>query len=576
MVSLRRCIALTLIFAGTGLGACGGKQHGGLGGAGLGGSAVGGSAVAGNGGGGTGGSMASDNPLLPARVRRLTNAEYAASVFALLGVNADAAVATFPRDATQKLGFTVNDAQIVSSVLAGQLDSIAQQIVTSARQVGEINFLAPCDDPVSGGETCARTFIQSFAAKAYRRPVTADDVDPLLDLYRAVAAEGGTYADGLDFVTRAILQAPSFVYLTELGDSTAESPPGKTRLTPNETASLLSYLMTANPPDQELLDDIASMATADGREQHLRRLWTTDGGRARLVRVVREWLGIDVIAELDKDSNVYPQFSTHHDAMTAESISFIDEVMQDGSSTLQELLGADWTYINAIYGATSEQIGAYYTDYYGLASIGPTFRRNQLDGAAGGTRVGILNQGAFLSLLATATGSHPVRRGVAVMRRLACLDLPDPAELDINVVPPVPDPNTPKTTRDLYAVHATDPLCKTCHRTHRQLRLRVRAVRRHGRLPRQPPGGRQDAHRHRDASHRHGDHRDGDGHRPRRRLRRQQRPGARPGQQPHRARLHGPPAVPRLDRAQRRVGAWRRGQLREPCGGNSRPTSRAA
>ena len=114
--------------------------------------------------------MASDNPLLPARVRRLTNAEYAASVFALLGVNADAAVATFPRDATQKLGFTVNDAQIVSSVLAGQLDTIAQQIVTSARQVGEIDFLAPCDDPVSDGETCARTFIQSFAAKAYRRP----------------------------------------------------------------------------------------------------------------------------------------------------------------------------------------------------------------------------------------------------------------------------------------------------------------------------------------------------------------------------------------------------------------------
>jgi hypothetical protein len=463
MVSLRRRISLTLIFAGTALGGCGGKQHGGLGGVGGVGGGLGGSALGGSGGGGTGGSMASDNPLLPARVRRLTNAEYAASVFALLGVNADAAVATFPRDATQKLGFTVNDAQIVSSVLAGQLDTIAQQIVTSARQVGEIAFLAPCDDPVSGGETCARTFIQSFAAKAYRRPVTTADVDPLLDLYRAVAAEGGTYADGLDFVTRAILQAPSFVYLTELGDSTAESPPGKTRLTPSETASLLSYLITANPPDQELLDDIAAMATADGREHHLRRLWTTDGGRARLVRVVREWLGIDGVAELDKDSNVYPQFNTHHDAITAESISFIDDVLQDGGSTLQELLGADWTFINAIYGATPEQIGAYYTDYYGLASIGPTFRRNQLDGAAGGTRVGILNQGAFLSLFATATGSHPVRRGVAVMRRLACLDLPDPAELDINVVPPVPDPNMPKTTRELYAVHATDPLCKTCH-----------------------------------------------------------------------------------------------------------------
>ena len=51
-------------------------------------------------------------------MRRLTNAEYAASVFALLNVDATASVAGFPRDATQKLGFTVNDAQIVSSVLA--------------------------------------------------------------------------------------------------------------------------------------------------------------------------------------------------------------------------------------------------------------------------------------------------------------------------------------------------------------------------------------------------------------------------------------------------------------------------
>jgi hypothetical protein len=460
MVSLRRRIALSLIVAGTALAGCGDdNQHGGRGG--TGGGSLGGSGL-GGGAGGAGGGIAT-SPLLPARVRRLTNAEYAASVFALLNVDATAAVATFPRDATQKLGFTVNDAQIVSSLLADQLDSIAQQIVTSARQVGEIAFLAPCDDPVANGETCARSFIQSFAVKAYRRPVTAGDVDPLLDLYRAVIAEGGAYADGLDFVTRAILQAPSFIYLTELGDSTAASPPGTTRLTPSETASLLSYLTTANPPDQELLDDIASMATADGREQHLRRLWSTDGGRARLIRVVREWLGIDGIAEADKDSNVFPKFSTHHDAMTAESISFIDQVLQNGAGTLQELLGADWTYINAINGATSDQIAAYYTDYYGLASIGPTYLRNQLDGAAGGARIGILNQGAFLTLFATATASHPVQRGVAVMRRIACLDLPDPAELNINVIPPVPDPSMPKTTRDLYAVHSTDALCKSCH-----------------------------------------------------------------------------------------------------------------
>ena len=103
-------------------------------------------------------------------------------------------------------------------------------MVAAARQSGQFDFLAPCSDPVDDGETCARSFIQSFAAKAYRRPLTAEDVDPLLALYRAAAGDdGGTYDDGIDFVTRAILQAPGFIYLTELGDSTATSPTGRPR-----------------------------------------------------------------------------------------------------------------------------------------------------------------------------------------------------------------------------------------------------------------------------------------------------------------------------------------------------------
>jgi hypothetical protein len=74
-----------------------------------------------------------------------------------------------------------------------------------------------------------------------------------------------------------------------------------------------------------------------------------------------------------------------------------------------------------------------------------------------------LNQGAFLSRFATATGSNPVQRGVAVMRRVACLELADPTDLDVNVVPPVPDPSAPATTRALYSAHAADPLCTHCH-----------------------------------------------------------------------------------------------------------------
>ncbi len=84
------------------------------------------------------------------------------------------------------------------------------------------------------------------------------------------------------------------------------------------------------------------------------------------MRVVREWLGIDGVDEIDKDSNVYPSFASNHNAMAAESASFIDEVLSNGAGTLQELLGAEWTIIDSTKGATDEEISAYYTGYYGL------------------------------------------------------------------------------------------------------------------------------------------------------------------------------------------------------------------
>ncbi|AGP39525.1 DUF1588 domain-containing protein [Sorangium cellulosum] len=76
-------------------------------------------------------------------------------------------------------------------------------------------------------------------------------------------------------------------------------------------------------------------------------------------------------------------------------------------------------------------------------------------------RRGLLNQGAFLAVHAHATETAPVLRGVTVLRRVTCSDIPSPTELNINVVPPVPDPS--KTTRERFAIHSTDAECRSCH-----------------------------------------------------------------------------------------------------------------
>jgi len=401
---------------------------------------------------GTGGGTVAASPYMPARVRRLTNAEYDASVQALLGATmAPSAAYAFPPDARQGPAgapagpaFTVNDAQRVDPVLADKLDTAAQALVTEARGNGKLSALSPCANPTSGGEACARTFVQSFGAKAYRRPLSSDEIAGLVSVYH-VGADGYTYADGIDLLTRVLLQSAGFLYVTELGDPGVASP---FTLTGNEIATALAYLVTSGPPDDALLAKATAgmLATPDGRESEARRLLATPAGHARLVRVVREWLGVEDVAHREKASSVYPDFASVAQSMENESRAFVDEVLNNSTGTLTELLTADWTIVDPPLAAV-----------YGVTAAG-TGQRTSL---AGVPRRGILNQGAFLSVFATNNGSHPVFRGVAIMRRIACLPVQDPGALGIVVNFPASDPS--KTTRQRFESHSADPGCASCH-----------------------------------------------------------------------------------------------------------------
>jgi hypothetical protein len=360
----------------------------------------------------------------------------------------------FPPDAKQGPAnspagpaFTVNDAQRVDPVLVQKLDAAALALVAEARASGRLEALAPCADASgAGGEACAKQFIQSFGAKAFRRPLFEAEAAGLLAAYR-IGATGYTHADGIDVVARIVLQSPGFLYLTEIG---AEGASATFTMTPSEIAMSLSYLLTAEPPDDELLAAAVAgtLASAEGREAQARRLMAAPAGRERFVRVVREWLGIDDVARREKSQSVYPEFADVSHAIEQESRAFIDEVFTRENGSFSELLTADWTIADpklaAIYGVPAAADG----------------QRTSLAGVA---RRGILNQAAFLSVFASNNSSHPVFRGVAMMRRVACLDIPDPGALGIVVSFPAADAT--KTTRDRFAQHAMDASCAGCHKT---------------------------------------------------------------------------------------------------------------
>ena len=221
----------------------------------------------------------------------------------------------------------------------------------------------------------------------------------------------------------------------------------------------MSYLLTASPPDAALMQAAANggLASPDDLETQARRLLANSpGATPRLVRLVREWMGIDSIGQIAKDMNWYPDFTSLNAAaiMDDETTSFITEVLTVNSGTVGELLNADYTIINPTSAVSASAITDYYSKFYGL--LRSTAGETSLAGAKGGARIGILNQGAFPATYAHASTSAPVLRGVAIMRRLACINVPDPTTINLTVPPPpAADPSMPKTTRDLFDVHGT-------------------------------------------------------------------------------------------------------------------------
>ena len=276
----------------------------------------------GAGGGPTDGGTASAT--LPARIRRVTNAEYDASAKALLGIDSTFG-ASFTPDARQD-GFTRNDAQRVDPVFTMQIDDAATQLAVQARS--KFSTLAPCANPTGGGEACASTFLGTFVTRAYRRPATPREVDSLVAVYRA-GAGGFTYADGIEAVIHAVLVSPGFLYTTEIGNAPSPSGQAAMTITPHEAASAMAYLLTGAPPDDALLADAANgeIMKSDVRQAHARRLFVTPAASSQITRIVEEWLGIDRITETAKDSNAYPTFAGLKDAMKREADAFVNEVM---------------------------------------------------------------------------------------------------------------------------------------------------------------------------------------------------------------------------------------------------------
>jgi hypothetical protein len=377
----------------------------------------------------------------PTAIRRLSIREYTNTVRDLLGVSADAA-RDFASD--QDAGGFSTGGPISTSTDASRLLDSADQIASAA--VARLGTLLPCGaSPADAAQTdCAKQFITQFGRRAFRRPLTPEEVGDLMTVYTAHrgAAIGYAFADAIRGVVAAMLTSPYFLYRWELGSAAPMKEGGLIRFNPNELASRLSYAFWGSMPDDQLFQaaDTGKLTSVDQIEAQARRMLKDPKARDTMADFHGQWLDVDGLPrEPAKDASFASYTPALVTAMMNETLGFTADVMLR-SGSLSELLTSNATVTDPalakLYGASA------------AGALDPT------------QRAGVLTQASFLAMHATATDSHPVKRGAVILRRLLCTEIEPPKDMDVGQ-PKMAAPGL--TTRDRFAEHAKNA-CATCHK----------------------------------------------------------------------------------------------------------------
>jgi hypothetical protein len=394
-------------------------------------------------------------PGFSARIRRLTRLEIRNTLSDLLGEASGALAEDLEAD-TFAIGYSTGDERGVSSNYVDALKGVAERATSALGTVPERQALgSDCFVSETSSSACVRTFIETFGARAWRRPLEAIEVDGLLTVYaagRATSAETGEQAKasaGLDYVARAVLQSPYFIFRTELGEVSESG--GVVSLSSYETASALAYSLIGSPPDAALLVEAETgrLSTPEQLTAQGRRLLAARPERfaRQAARFVREWLAIDLDSPAwNKDGQLYPEATPAlKAALDQETELYLRDWAQ--SASLEALLTRPRSFVSSDNALI-----------YGLEGASSDFAATALDPAE---RAGVLTLPSFLGSRSHTDASSPVVRGTAVLRQLLCLEPPPiPA-----MVPPLPPAgaSTAKTTRERFEQHTSVPFCAACH-----------------------------------------------------------------------------------------------------------------
>ena len=302
-------------------------------------------------------------------------------------------------------------------------------------------------------QACATRIVERMARRAYRRPVTDEDVRKLMEFFDQGRQDGQSFHAGIQFALERMLVDPAFllrVYRDPPSQATAADP---YRLSDLEVASRLSFFVWSSIPDETLLDLAEQGRLTDPavlRQQVLRMLADPRAADALTKGFASQWLNLRVLADKVADEDLYPRFDNNLlEAMRLETEMFVASTISEDLSVL-DLLGADYTFLN-------ERLAR----HYGISDVyGSRMRRVTLPNLE--ERGGLLGQAALLTLTSYPNRTSPVLRGKWLLDNILGTPVPAPPA---NVNTDIEDERffPTATIRERMEAHRTDPVCATCH-----------------------------------------------------------------------------------------------------------------
>jgi len=298
----------------------------------------------------------------------------------------------------------------------------------------------------SSNETaCARQVAENLARRAFRRPVTADDVNRLMPFYDFGRENNGSFDLGIEQVVMAVLASPEFLYRSIHSSATEGT------LTDLELASRLSFFLWNTGPDDQLL----TLAAAGGLtkpgvlDKQVTRMMADPKASSLVTSFALKWLNIADLDAVKPDPTLFQEFTEPlRRDFSSEARQFLSSILLENRSIV-DLLNADYTFLN-------ERLAR----HYGIPGVyGSQFRKVVL---TGNERRGLLGKGAVLLRTSYGDRTSPVLRGAWVLDKL------------VGTPPSPPPPNTatdlsvktgekPTTIRARLEQHRQQKVCMQCH-----------------------------------------------------------------------------------------------------------------